>query len=301
MRRILEKTLSIIIMLALVFSVFFSIGGDLGKITVYAATKTVKSIKSKKTSMTKIESTMTLATTTSTQDTGLLDYLIPIFEKKYKTSVKIIAVGTGEAIEMGKRGDADVVVVHSRKSEDEFVSSGYGINRKDVMYNNFFIVGPKNDPAGIDNEKDAQASLKKIADSKALFISRGDQSGTHKKEFALWQKYNIKPQRQSWYQECGQGMGDTLIMASEQGAYTLVDSGTWYAFEKKVNMKILVQVDKDLFNPYGIIAVNPAKNKNVHKNVATAFIDFLTSNEGQKLIGDYKKYDHQLFTPSALK
>lgn len=247
----------------------------------------------------KIESTMTLATTTSTQDTGLLDYLIPIFEKKYSTSVKVIAVGTGEALEMGKKGDADVVLVHARKSEDEFVSSGYGINRKDVMYNNFFIVGPKDDSAKIAGEKDAQTAFKKIADSKASFISRGDQSGTHKKELALWQKYSIKPQGEGWYLESGQGMGDTLMIASEKGAYTLVDSGTWYAFENKVNLKVEVQGDKDLFNPYGVIAVNPAKNKNVHNNVAMAFIEFLTSKEGQKIIGDYKKDGHQLFVPSA--
>lgn len=370
MKKVLKKSLSIIVSLALVLSLFLPYLGSETELTSYAASKTVvsssqkgvttanvnlragTSLKSKillvvkkdtnveiiksytnwykvklqngkigfiykkyvsinnsstakvntpaaEVPKSKIESTMTLATTTSTQDTGLLDYLIPIFEKKYSTSVKVIAVGTGEALEMGKRGDADVVLVHARKSEDEFVSSGYGINRKDVMYNSFFIVGPKDDPAKIANEKDAQTALKKIADSKATFISRGDQSGTHKKELALWQKYSIKPQGENWYLESAQGMGDTLMMASEKGAYTLVDSGTWYAFESKLNLKVVVQGDKDLFNPYGVIAVNPEKNKNVHKNAAMAFVEFLTSKEGQKFIGDYKKEGKQLFTPNA--
>lgn len=248
-----------------------------------------------------VEKTMTLATTTSTRDTGLLDYLIPIFEKKYGISVKVISVGTGEAIEMGKRGDADVVLVHARASEDAFVNSGYGVNRKDVMHNDFFIVGPKNDPAKIADEKDAKTAMKKIAESKSAFISRGDQSGTHKKELSLWSKFNIKPQGERWYMESGQGMGDTLMMASEKGAYTLVDSGTWYAFEDKVNLKVVVKGDKDLLNPYGVIAVNPEKYKNIHYNAAMAFIEFLTSDEGQKLIAGYKKNGHQLFYPDAKK
>lgn len=247
----------------------------------------------------KVEKTMTLATTTSTQDTGLLDVLVPAFEKKYGTSVKVVAVGTGEALEMGKQGNADVVLVHARKSEDEFVASGDGVNRKDVMYNFFFLVGPKSDPAGIANYKDAQTAMKKIAEAKATFISRGDQSGTHKKELQLWAKYSVKPQGESWYLEAGQGMGDTLMMASEKGAYTLVDSGTWYAYQDKVNLKIVVQGDKDLFNPYGVIAVNPAKHKNVHYNAAMAFINFITSPEGQKIIGSYQKNGHQLFVPDA--
>ncbi|MBB6215923.1 tungstate transport system substrate-binding protein [Anaerosolibacter carboniphilus] len=251
--------------------------------------------------LSKVESTMILATTTSTQDTGLLDVLVPAFDKKYGVKTKVIAVGTGEAIEMGKQGNADVILVHARKSEDEFVASGYGINRKDVMYNYFFIVGPKNDPAGIADSKDAETAMKKIFDTNSKFVSRGDQSGTHKKELTIWDKYKLKPQGSKWYMESGQGMGDTLMMASEMGAYTLVDSGTWYAFADKVDLKIVLQGDSILFNPYGVIAVNPEKYSNIHKNAAAAFIDFITSEEGQKIIKDYKKNGQQLFVPDAKK
>lgn len=252
-------------------------------------------------SKTEVESEMTLATTTSTRDTGLLDVLVPAFDKKYGVTTKVVAVGTGEAIEMGRQGNADVLLVHARKSEDEFVASGYGINRKDVMYNFFFVVGPKNDPAGVAKAKDVETAMKKIAESKSKFVSRGDQSGTHKKELSIWEKYGLKPQGEAWYKEAGQGMGDTLTMASELGAYTLVDSGTWYAFQDKVNLKIVVEGDPILFNPYGVIAVNPEKYPNIHNKVATSFIDFITSEEGQKIIGDYKKNGQQLFIPDAKK
>jgi len=246
-----------------------------------------------------VESGMILATTTSTRDTGLLDVLMPAFDKKYGVTTKVIAVGTGEAIEMGKQGNADVLLVHARKSEDEFVASGYGINRKDVMYNFFFIVGPKDDPVGAAASKNAEEAMRKIAEAKARFISRGDQSGTHKKELSIWEKYGLKPQGEEWYKESGQGMGDTLTMASEMGAYTLTDSGTWYAFEDKVDLKVVVKGDPVLSNPYGVIAVNPEKYPNVHSKAAAAFIDFITSEEGQKLIGDYKKNGQQLFIPDA--
>jgi tungstate transport system substrate-binding protein len=248
---------------------------------------------------TAMESTMVLATTTSTQDTGLLDVLVPAFDKKYGVKTKTIAVGTGEAIEMGKQGNADVILVHARKAEDEFVASGFGINRKDVMYNYFFIVGPKDDPARATDAKDVEGAMKMISDKKSSFISRGDQSGTHKKELAIWEKYKLKPQGNQWYMESGQGMGDTLTMASEMGGYTLVDSGTWYAFAEKVNLKIIQQGDPMLFNPYGVIAVNPEKYPNTHKNAAAAFIDFITSEEGQSIIGNYQKNGQQLFIPDA--
>jgi len=248
-----------------------------------------------------VESEMTLATTTSTRDTGLLDVLVPAFDKKYGVTTKVVAVGTGEALEMGKQGNADVLLVHARKSEDEFVAGGYGINRKDVMYNFFFVVGPKDDPAGAAEAKDAEAAMKKIADTKSNFLSRGDQSGTHKKELAIWEKYSLKPQGEEWYKEAGQGMGDTLTMASEMGAYTLADSGTWYAFQDKVDLKIVVEGDPILFNPYGVIAVNPEKYPNIHNKAAMAFVDFITSEEGQKIIGDYKKNGQQLFMPDAKK
>ena len=249
----------------------------------------------------KPESTMILATTTSTRDTGLLDVLVPAFDKKYGVTTKVISVGTGEAIEMGKQGNADVLLVHARSSEDAFVDSGYGVNRKDVMYNYFFLVGPKDDPAGIASIKDAGVAMQKIADSKAVFISRGDKSGTHTKELSIWKKFNITPQGRSWYKEAGQGMGDTLMMASEMGGYTLVDSGTWYAFADKVNLKIVLQGDSVLFNPYGVIAVNPEKYPNIHYNAAMTFIQFITSDEGQQMIRDYKKNGQQLFVPNATK
>lgn len=249
----------------------------------------------------KPESTMILATTTSTQDTGLLDVLVPAFDKKYGVTTKVIAVGTGEAIEMGKQGNADVLLVHARASEDAFVDSGYGVNRKDVMYNYFFIVGPKDDPAGIASIKDAGVAMQKIYDSQAKFISRGDKSGTNTKELSIWKKYNLKPQGQPWYVEAGQGMGATLMMASEMGAYTLVDSGTWYAFADKVNLKIVLQGDSVLFNPYGVIAVNPQKYPNIHNNAAMTFIQFITSDEGQQLIREYTKNGQKLFVPNATK
>lgn len=244
-------------------------------------------------------SEMILATTTSTRDTGLLDVLVPAFDRKYGVTTKIVAVGTGEAIELGKQGNADVLLVHARKSEDEFVSSGYGINRKDVMYNFFFIVGPKDDPAGIAEAKDAEEAMKRIADSKSQFVSRGDQSGTHKKELSIWEKYQLKPQGEEWYKESGQGMGDTLTMAGEMEAYTLSDSGTWYTFADKVDLKIVLEGDPVLFNPYGVIAVNPEKYPNINSKAAMAFIDFITSEEGQKIIGEYKKNGQQLFVPDA--
>jgi len=249
----------------------------------------------------KPESTMVLATTTSTQDTGLLDILVPAFDKKYGVTTKVVAVGTGEAIEMGKQGNADVLLVHARASEDAFVDSGYGVNRKDVMYNYFFIVGPKEDPAGIASIKDAGVAMQKIYDSQAKFISRGDKSGTNTKELSIWKKYNLKPQGQPWYVEAGQGMGATLMMASEMGAYTLVDSGTWHAFADKVNLKIVLEGDPVLFNPYGVIAVNPQKYPNTHYNAAMSFVQFITSDEGQQLIREYTKNGQKLFIPNATK
>lgn len=247
----------------------------------------------------KLEKSIVLATTTSTQDTGLLDTLVPAFEKKYGVSVKVVSVGTGAALEMGRRGDADVLLVHSRKSEDEFVAQGYGVNRKDVMYNFFLLVGPKNDPANVASKKDAVSAMAAIANSGSTFVSRGDDSGTHKKEKTLWDIANIKPQGQKWYMEVGQGMADTLMMANEKGAYTLVDSGTWYTFSDKVNMKIVLQGDKALFNPYGVIAVNPAKYPNIHYNTAMAFVEYITSEEGQTIIKNYKKDGYLLFVPDA--
>lgn len=248
----------------------------------------------------KLEPTLTLATTTSTKDTGLLDVLVPAFEKKFGVSVKVISVGTGEALKMGMMGDADVVLVHARAQENKFVADGYGVNRRDVMHNEFFIIGPANDPAGVMKAKDLNAAMKLIADSKSPFISRADKSGTNTKEIALWAAAKVSPSKQSWYIEAGQGMGETIMMAAEKGAYTLTDSGTWFAYLDKIKgMKVVRQGDKTLLNPYGVIAVNPQKNKNVHYNSAMAFIDFVTSAEGQKIIGAYKANGHLLFTPEG--
>jgi tungstate transport system substrate-binding protein len=251
--------------------------------------------------LSKLESDIILATTTSTQDTGLLDVLVPAFEKKYNVKVKTVAVGTGEAINMGKKGDSDVLLVHSRAQEDAFVTDGYGVNRKDVMYNFFYIVGPKFDPAGVEKASSAADAFKRIAESKATFISRGDKSGTNTKELSIWTKSGITPNAKNdrWYIEAGQGMGATLTMADEMGAYTLADSGTWHTYETKLNMKIVKENDSSLFNPYGVIAVNPQKYPNIHYNSAMAFVNFITSEEGQKIIGSYKKNGYQLFVPSA--
>lgn len=242
-----------------------------------------------------------LATTTSTEETGILKALNAPFEKMMNIKVDVIPVGTGKALELGTRGDVDVVLVHAREAEDKFVAEGSGVNRRDVMYNDFVIIGPENDPAGIKGMTDAKAAFKKIAQARATFISRGDDSGTHKKELKFWEKLRIKPEGK-WYVEAGQGMGPVLTMANEKQAYTLSDRGTYLAYSGKIDLGVLCEGDPDLTNPYGVIAVNPAKFPHVHYVYAMAYIGWLTSQEGQKIIREFGKdeYGQPLFIPTAI-
>lgn len=241
-----------------------------------------------------------LATTTSTEDTGLLDYLLPEFTKDTGYEVQVIAVGTGQAIEMGEAGDVDVILVHSRAAEDKFVEEGYGVDRRDVMYNDFLIIGPADDPAGIKGEPDVLKAFAAIKEKQAPFVSRGDDSGTDKKEKGIWKKANITPEG-DWYIEVGQGMGDTFRMADEKKAYTLIDRGTYLALKDNYQLEPMVEGSPDLLNPYGVIPVNPEKHPNVDFEGATAFAEWLTSEKGQKMIGEFgvDKFGQQLFVPDA--
>jgi len=241
-----------------------------------------------------------LATTTSTKDTGLLDVLIPAFERKYGITVKPIAVGTGEALKMGERGDADVLLVHSRAAEDEFMAEGFGTVRKDVMYNDFVIIGPKGDPAGIKGSASATDAFKGIAGKGAILVSRGDDSGTHKKELDIWEKANIKPEG-DWYISTGQGMAATIRIANEKLGYTLSDRGTYLVQKNNIDLVVLTEKSDDLLNPYGVIAVSPDRHENVNIKGAMKFIEFLISEEGQEIIGEFgkDKYGQALFVPDA--
>jgi len=241
-----------------------------------------------------------LATTTSTENSGLLGVLLPPFEEKFGIKVDVIAVGTGQAIKLGENGDVDMILVHARAAEDKFIEEGYGVNRRDVMFNDFIILGPSNDPAEIKGESNVILALKKISDRKAYFVSRGDDSGTHKKEKVLWQNAKISPEGE-WYMEIGQGMGATLQVANERQAYVLCDRGTFLAYKDKIDLIILSEGDPLLFNPYGIIAVNPARYLHVKYIEAMQLIAWVTSVEGQKIIGEYKKEGEILFHPMAIK
>ncbi|HHY38369.1 MAG TPA: solute-binding protein [Clostridia bacterium] len=242
-----------------------------------------------------------LATTTSTMDTGLLDVLIPEFEKETGYVVKPIGVGTGQALEMGKRGEADVLLVHAPAAEKEMVESGYAINRKLVMHNDFIIVGPPGDPAGTKG-KSASDALKAIAEKQALFVSRGDDSGTHKKEKDLWKAASIQPSGK-WYQETGLGMGQTLNVASEKSGYTLTDRGTYLALKKNLSLEVLVEGDPRLLNIYHVMQVNPEKWPKVNAKGAEAFVDFMVSEKTQKIISEFgmAEYGSPLFFPDAGK
>ena len=243
--------------------------------------------------------TLTLATTTSVENTGLIYNLTRPFEKMFDIKVDVIAVGSGKALEMGEKGEADLVLVHSPELENEFIANGYGINKRNVMQNDFVIVGPRNDTADISKATPAEA-FKKIAASKSPFISRGDKSGTHQKEQQIWTEAGINPEG-TWYIETGEGMGSTLQIADDKNAYCLTDRGTFLANESNIDLVILNEGDDSLYNPYSIIAVNPARHPEVNYVEAMTFIGWVTSPEGQRIIGELKKNGTVLFNPSALK
>jgi tungstate transport system substrate-binding protein len=243
---------------------------------------------------------ITVSSTTSTEQSGLFKHLLPAFTQRTGVDVKVVAVGTGQALDIGRRGDADVVFVHDKVAEDKFVSEGFASKRQDVMYNDFVLIGPKSDPAGAKG-KNILAGLKRVAESKAPFISRGDKSGTHAAELRYWKSAGIDltASKGEWYKEIGQGMGPALNTASAQNAYVLADRGTWLSFKNRGDLAILVEGDEQLFNQYGVMLVNPAKHPHVKVNEGQAFIDWLVSPEGQKSIADYKIDGEQLFFPNA--
>ncbi len=248
------------------------------------------------------ETRIRCASTTSTQNSGLFEYLLPIFEKKTGIKVDVVAVGTGAAIEIGKRGDADVVFVHAKEQELKAVEEGFFVNRHDVMFNDFVLIGPSNDPAKIKGMKSAVDAFKKIVQSDSLFVSRGDKSGTNTKELAIWKKTGIEPAGKKWYLEVGQGMEKTQRIADEKRAYTLSDRGTWLATKDKdrLDMVVVLEGDQTLFNQYGVMAVNPEKYKSVKYKETMEFINWLISKEGQDTIAAFKdKNGNQLFIPDA--
>lgn len=246
------------------------------------------------------EARIICASTTSTQNSGLFDHILPVFEKKTGIAVHVIAVGTGAAIEMGKRGDADVVMVHAKELELKTVKQGYFVNRHDLMYNDFVIAGPADDPAGIKGAKSAVKAFGKIALNSGVFVSRGDNSGTHLKELSIWKKTGIDPNGRAWYLEAGQGMAKTQRIANEKRAYTLTDRGTWLSMMDKLDMEVLFEGDPNLFNQYGVMAVNPGRHKHVNYEKALKFIDWLVSEEGQRAIASFRDGNgNRLFVPNA--
>jgi tungstate transport system substrate-binding protein len=240
------------------------------------------------------EERLRMSTTTSTENSGLLSVLLPPFEKKCGCKVDVVAVGTGKALKLGEAGDADVVFVHARNLEDRFVASGFGIDRRDVMYNDFVVVGPSDDPAGVRKTQSVSEAFRAISSAGAPFLSRGDESGTHQKEKEIWAFAGIVP-KGAWYLEVGQGMGEVLTMAAEKRGYTLSDRGTYIAFRKKIDLVVLRQGDGNLQNPYGIIAVNPKKHPHVKYDLATKLIEFVTGPEGRSLISGFKVDGEPLF------
>jgi tungstate transport system substrate-binding protein len=244
---------------------------------------------------------ITVASTTSTENSGLFDHILPMFQEETGIEVRVVAVGTGQAIELAKNGDADVLFVHHKPSEEQFVAEGFGVERHEVMYNDFVVVGPASDPAGVKGSKDVADALAKIAEAEAPFASRGDDSGTHKAELALWDAAGIDVAAASgtWYRETGSGMGPTLNTAAGMDAYALTDRGTWLSFENPQNLEILVEGDPRLFNQYGIILVNPEKHPHVKADLGQQFIDWVLSDEGQEAIGAFEINGQQAFFPNA--
>jgi len=242
-----------------------------------------------------------VASTTSTQDSGLFEYLLPIFKEKTGITVKVLAQGTGQALDTGRRGDADVVFVHAKSAEEKFLAEGEGVKRFPVMYNDFVLIGPKADPAGIKGTKDVAKALQDIKEKQACFVSRGDRSGTHIAELNLWKIANTDIEKDSgpWYKSIGQGMGAALNFANANNCYVLSDRGTWIHFKNKGDLQILVEGDKRLFNQYGVMLVNPTKHPDVKKELGQQFIDWLISPDGQQTIANYKIEGEQLFYPNA--
>jgi tungstate transport system substrate-binding protein len=248
------------------------------------------------------EKSIVVSSTTSTEQSGLFGFILPIFKMKSGIDVKVVAVGTGQALDIGRRGDADVVFVHDKPAEEKFVSEGFATQRNEVMYNDFVLIGPKSDPAKIAGGKDIQVAFKKIASSQAPFISRGDKSGTHAAELRYWKDAGITPaSSSSWYKETGSGMGPALNTASAMNGYILSDRATWLTFKNRGDLAVLVQGDPKLFNQYGVMLVNPAKFPNVKKAEGQAFIDWILSKNGQDVIASYQVGGEQLFFPNAKK
>ena len=247
------------------------------------------------------EKSIVVSSTTSTEQSGLFGFILPIFKMKSGIDVKVVAVGTGQALDIGKRGDADVVFVHDKPAEEKFVEEGYSTKRYEVMYNDFVLIGPKSDPAKVGGGKDIQAALQKISTAQTPFVSRGDKSGTHAAELRFWKMADLTDKKGSGYKECGCGMGPALNIASSSGAYVLADRGTWLNFKNRADLAVLVEGDKALFNKYGVMVVNPAKHPHVNVADAQKFVDWVISPAGQNVIAAYKIDGQQLFFPNAGK
>ncbi len=247
------------------------------------------------------EKFITVASTTSTEQSGLFKHLLPIFERKTGIQVRVVAVGTGQALDIGRRGDADVVLVHAKPLEEKFMAEGQGVKRYDVMYNDFVLIGPKADPAHVAGTKDVATAFRKIKEASAPFVSRGDRSGTHFAELEIWKLAGIDIAREKgpWYRDTGQGMGPALNTAAGMNAYILADRGTWLSFKNRGELTIVVEGDKRLYNQYGVMLVNPARHPSVKKEMGQAFVDWLISAEGQQAVADYKINGEQLFFPNA--